>query len=295
MHTSDNYGKAGMQGILDLAKQHGICIDVVKEVDYEKDINALSSSEFTEFLNGLVNQKSKTANESLGIIYFGQKNTIEKILLRLPSLSNNKYRGFQWIMSDFVGTSLEVFRDTKDIAEGALTISTSSVRINEVDEHYLSEWNHKHMNTSHTDGLHDLIDQFKTQLGADAATHVTYFRNDYITPIVDSVYVLATAVRDAFNAKCPGYKTICDGFKSYLEEQMASFIKNVRVDYSTMNRTHAPKELVDIGRVVEFEANGDLKADISTPLYDVNMYHYDETTEEGSFSKVKHQTKHTKS
>ncbi|OWF56546.1 Metabotropic glutamate receptor 5 [Mizuhopecten yessoensis] len=266
LYTNDNYGSSGMEKILQLARENGICVDVVQAINSTENFANIATLE--NFLNILIHQKKQTKNKTLGIVYFGQKNVIERLLIRLNQLLTIEYRGFHWIMSDFVGTSVEVFNDADDVSDGTITVSTSSVMIQEAQQFFEDKWNAALTTTNLSSPLDKLIAEYRTEnptAGID-------WRNDFIMPIVDAVYVIATALKQALFKKCRNYTIICDGFEDYLDNEFLNIMKNTTVDYGLLNYTAGPKELVDLGRQVRFDPHGNILPDRSSPLYDINMY-----------------------
>ncbi|XP_033746774.1 uncharacterized protein LOC117331910 [Pecten maximus] len=266
LHTNDNYGSSGMEKILQLARENGICVDVVQAINSTENFANIATLE--NFLKVLTHQKDQAKNKKLGIVYFGQKNVIERLLIRLNQLLTIEYRGFHWIMSDFVGTSVEVFNDADDVSDGTITVSTSSVMIEEAQQFFEEKWHAALTITNMSSPLDKLIAEYR----AENPTAEIEWRNDFIMPIVDAVYVIATALKQALFKKCRNYTIICVGFEDYLDSEFLTIMKNTSVDYGNLNYTSGPKELVDLGRQVRFDRHGNILPDRSSPLYDINMY-----------------------
>ncbi|XP_069101089.1 uncharacterized protein [Argopecten irradians] len=266
LHTNDNYGSSGMEKILQLARENGICVDVVQAINSTENFANIATLE--NFLKVLTNQKNQAKDQKLGIVYFGQKNVIERLLIRLNQLLTKEYRGFHWIMSDFVGTSVEVFNDADDVSDGTITVSTSSVMIKEAQQFFEEKWDAALSITNMSTPLERLIAEYRTE----NPTAGIEWRNDFIMPIVDAVYVIATALKHALFKKCRNYTIICVGFEDYLDSEFLSIMKNTTVDYANLNYTAGPKELIDLGRQVRFDPHGNILPDRSSPLYDINMY-----------------------
>ncbi|XP_060062918.1 uncharacterized protein LOC132543434 [Ylistrum balloti] len=268
LHTNDNYGLSGMEKILQLARENGICVDVVQAINATENFAEIVKLE--NFFQALLHQKSLAKDRKLGIVYFGQKNVIEILLIRLNQLFNNNemYRDFHWIMSDFVGTSVEVFNDADHVSDGTITVSTSSVLIQEARQFFEEKWDASSTVTNTSSSVDRLIAEYRTH---NPTTKIEW-RNDFIMPIVDAVYVIATALKQAMFKKCRNYTVICDKFEGYLDSEFLNIMKNTSVDYSNLSYTAGPKELIDLGRQVRFDSHGNILPDRSSPLYDINMY-----------------------
>lgn len=267
IHTDDNYGYNGIREIQVLAKTHNICVDVVESFSSTEDF---SSDTTRQNLYGkLEKQQERSEGRRVGVIYFGNKNVIKSLLSRIRL--DNKFKEVIWLMTDFVGRSEDVFSTVENVSSGYITVSSPSVLIEGARKHFNETWDNR------TSGSGDPIERLLFEVGNEAKES---YRSDYVRPVVDAVFAMATAFNDVFKEKCQSYTSVCDGFGEYLQQNYLRRLKLVDFSYSSLNSTQEPKELIEMGRRIQFSTMGDYVATDTTPLYDVNVFR------NGKFEKV---------
>ncbi|XP_062603475.1 uncharacterized protein LOC134265243 [Saccostrea cucullata] len=270
IHTNDNYGFSGINEIKALAKSHNICVDVVVSVGSSEDF----SSDITRqnLYNNLEQQQNRAENKRLGVIYFGNKNVIKSLLSRFRL--DNKFSELIWIMTDFVGRSEDVFSAFEDVSSGYISVSSASTSVIGARNHYEEKWRNKNSASS------DPIERLLNEVGNEAQES---YRLDYVRPVVDAVFAMATAFNDVFKEKCQSYTAMCDGFEEYLQPNFLQKLKTVDFSYSSLNASQEPKELIEQDRRIQFTANGDYVASESTALYDINVFRNGQFVKVGEF------------
>ena len=264
IHTNDNYGTRGISRIIELGKEKDICVNVIASLDTDQDFT--NQTVRTQLKNNIIQLQAKAANKEIVIIYFGVKDVIASFFNNpIYMYEISELKRVKWLMSDFVGTSTAVFRDAiMDYTAGIFTLSTSSIHVQDVQTFYDDKWR-----TRNTQYQNDPLKKLMVEVGSDSKDE---WRNDYVMAVIDSVYAMADAVRQAFIAKCRRYTTVCDGFDTHLKSNILDYLRNVNFSYVSLNETVGPSELIDSHRSVSFDVNGDLQSDGVTPLYDVNIY-----------------------
>ncbi|KAJ8302172.1 hypothetical protein KUTeg_021159 [Tegillarca granosa] len=284
IHTDDNYGRDGIEGIQKLAKERGICIQTV--ISLKITLSNDDRNPLDDVITALKEQMDRAKDKMLGVVYFGQKNIIEQVLINanLKSKFDQTLKNIHWIMCDFVGTSISVFREASDFAHGTLTVSTSAILFKEARTYFLNQWNTVNENANQ-DQVKILMKEYKGQ--PEHATVTTEsWRNDFTLETMDAVYVFVTALKDTFRVKCQQYTSICEGFDSFLKANYLNYLKNVKLNYSEIPEEVGPKELISIGKLVKFNEHGDLIDDGSVPLYNINKYNHNSSSNTGKFNVV---------
>lgn len=284
IHTDDNYGRDGIEGIQKLAKERGICIQTV--ISLKITLSNDDSKTFDSVITALKEQMNRAKDKMLGVVYFGQKNIIKKVLIEASheSTFDQNLKNIHWIMCDFVGTSIDVFREASEFAHGTLTVSTSAILFKEARDYFLNKWNTVTENTNQ-DPVKILMKEYKEQ-PEHASVSTESWRNDFTTETMDAVYVFVAALKDTFRVKCQQYTSICEGFELFLKANYLNYLRNVKLNYSEIPEDVGPKELISMGKLVQFDEHGDLIDDGSVPLYNLNKYTYNTSTKTGKFNIV---------
>ncbi|CAC5406459.1 GRM5 [Mytilus coruscus] len=271
MHTDDNYGRYGVTKIAHLAKIRNICVNVIPGF---KTTETFDDTSFRDtILQKLLDHIENTTDETLGVLYFGQRNVIQQLLSKMQLTANikAKLKNIKWIMSESIGTRVSVLSGAPDVTNEAMTISMTTLDIPEVLEHA----NKIRSSASTSDDISSLIKNFGPISGDDW--------KDYIVSILDSVFAVTTSLKTAFDTRCTGYKVICEGFEDYYNSKKLETMNNTKVNYTALGPDISPTEFINKRRVVTFNGFGDLVPDSNTPLYDINMFTKPQLLRVGSY------------
>ncbi|KAK3587574.1 hypothetical protein CHS0354_004866 [Potamilus streckersoni] len=276
LHTNDNYGIKGMEMVKEFAKQEGICVDVVEQ--YLSD--PFNTTTFDKVIM-LLQKRQLLANDThLGVVYFGQKNVLKGLLVRMHNVLDSsppisqKLKNIHWIMSDFVGTDLDIFSDLQEIANRTITMSPVSYVKNEIQNFYMKKWNAAVSNNV-SDTIGELMRCTDTQ-------QPPAWISDYTTPVVDAVYVFAEALRQKHNFICPNESGLCKKFHLDPKEWVTS-IRMITLRYSDLENG-ASINVSEPSRTISFRQDGEIDTNDDSPLYIVN--YYTNVKDTGSFKKL---------
>ncbi|CAG2184357.1 unnamed protein product [Mytilus edulis] len=271
MHTDDNYGRYGVTNIVKLAKIRNICVNVIPGF---KTTETFDDTSFRDsILQKLLQHVENTTDDTLGVLYFGQRNVIQQLLSKMQLTANikAKLKNIKWIMSESIGTRVMVLSGAPDVTNEAMTVSMSTLDVPEVLEHAKNI----RSSASMSDDISTLINNFGPISGDDW--------KDFIVSILDSVFALTTSLKTAFDTRCTGYKVICEGFEDYYNSKKLETMNNTIVNYTDLGPDISPKEFINKHRVVTFNSYGDLVPDSKTSLYDINMYKNSQLLRVGSY------------
>ncbi|KAL3852371.1 hypothetical protein ACJMK2_016025 [Sinanodonta woodiana] len=264
LNTNDNYGIKGMEMVKKFAKQEGICVDVV-------DQNLSDPYNTTTFdkVILLLQERQLLANDTqLGVVYFGQKNVIKGLLVRMHNVLdssppiNLKLKNIHWIMSDFVGTDTDIFSDLFEIANRTITMSPASDVTNDIQKTYIQKWNAAVYN--------NVSDTIGELMRCTNTPQPPIWMSDYTTPIIDAVYAFAEALRQKHKLNCINQSGLCKNFKLDPKEWVTSF-KRINVSYSVLESgvsINGP----ETSRTFSFRQDGEIETKDDSPLYNVNYF-----------------------
>lgn len=257
MYTDDKYGQNGVAKLVERAKLKNICVRVIPGF---KTTEVFNNSYRDEIVTALLSHIDNTTDKSLGVVYFGQNDVIQRLLIKLNLASqvNGKLRKIKWIMSESVGKRVTVFKNAEDVSNEALTISVATHQVQEVEAHF------DNIRTS-SDDIANLVRNHRRQSSNDWVNSLSSF--------IDATFALAMSLKTIFYIKCRDTKVICDGFMSfYRKTNKLEFMSNTTVDYQTLGTDVAPSVFYNQHRKVKFDVFGDLVPNNSSALYKINMF-----------------------
>lgn len=268
MYTDDKYGQNGISKIIERAKSRNICVKVIQGI---KTTEIFDDKTYRDgIFSTMESHIENTTDNSLGVLYFGQRSVIQHFLsqMQLTSKLKTKLRNVKWIMSESVGTRATVFKNAEDVTNEAMTVSMAITKIPEVRAHI------DNMITSPSDEIVDLIRNHGPPSTGDW--------EDAIASTLDATFALTTSLKAAFDTRCKGYKTICIGFDTYFngdkdfEGNKLETMNNIRVDYRSLGTEISPTFFYNQERLVTFDSFGDLVPDNKSAIYTVSMYRADD-------------------
>ena len=233
----------------DLGRKEKIC--------FVKSLEISSQTTASDVFRRLEALKRTAQQETLGIVYFGQKDNAENLMYYFSTAGENNK--MYWLMSDAVGRNEEVFGGKTGV-NGILTLSPANTRLEGLNDFYktklstnplLQTYIQQNPNTKLSDGL--------------------LKQNDYTAVSVDAFYTFAVALKTAHRSLCGGSHGVCDGLRVLIESRnFLQFVKNVSVDYSSIGERFAPSEFIETKRMFSFNEDLDVVRKDSFPIYKVN-------------------------
>ena len=219
---------------------------------------------FTE----LQNQKKRTKDGSLGVVFLGDKDTAAYVLTQLKfkiGETGASMDDIYWVMPDLVGNDDSVFENLYNSAGNKTVVfSKFSTDMPSIETHVRSKWQHIINNPdSHTDGLDALF-------ACTGRTAAPKWTNQHAESVTDAVYILASALQRQQRYYCSQVSGICQELKKNFK--LDSDLTTNPLNYSQLRANVTVPEFAKAERTVKLTADGEVEASTTKPLYELCMY-----------------------
>lgn len=259
VHTGGLFGQYGSQALKNLGAQHGICVDVIFKIS---NLNDGLADLFTK----LKNQKQRTKDGSLGVVFLGQKEDAAYILTQLKfRLTNDaSLNDIYWIMPDLVG-NVNIFENLDNSAGNKTVVfSKFSTDLPSIEAYVLAKWKNA-MNNSGSQA-----DDVDALFACTGKTAVPKWTNEHAESVTDAVYILASALQRQQRYYCSGQLPICKDLRHNFSLESDLFTSPL--NYSELPASVTVPEFAAAKRAVPLTAEGEVEASRTNPLYELYMY-----------------------
>ncbi|XP_062510325.1 metabotropic glutamate receptor 8-like [Corticium candelabrum] len=251
-HSSDLYGKAGIQEFIKAAKEARIDIGTQMELsrgdgDVEKDRAAVQAA--VRKVLGNVTDDNPLSRGNLMVI-FAHLDVAKNLMAAIKNTTKLKDRNFTFIGSDSWGDKVEAVYDPDedinsiDVARGMLSVIPESVKVAEFEEHM------KNLNPkNYTEKQNPWFAQYwEKQFGCDprgntnasivcqnnnSLASVSHHLDSKVAYVIDAVNVFVYALRNLLKDKCNGKLEMCSNVSlcfnetQFCSSEFKEYIQNV--------------------------------------------------------------------
>ena len=221
-----------------------------------------------KLFNELQNQKKRTKDGSLGVVFLGDKDTAAYLLTQLKfkiEETGTSMDDIYWVMPDLVGNDVSIFENLYNSAGNKTVVfSKCSTDLPSIEAYVRSKWQHIINNPdSHTDGLDALF-------ACADKTVVPKWTNQHAESVGDAVYILASALQRQQRYYCSQVSGICQKLKKNFK--LDSDLTTNPLNYSQLPASVTVPEFSTAERTVKLTADGEVEASTTKPLYELYMY-----------------------
>lgn len=253
--SSDIYGASGAADLLRLARQEKICVN----------FTILLNSQHFNPVQDLFRKLKKAADGgSVGVVFMGDREEAQLILEEVH-LHEGRYpflASLVWIMSDSIGTNMEVVTAGGSLSGGILTISKENKSVQEFIEFARNQL---------TLGRNSSVPYVETYTARNCnkqGSCENFDQQEHVVASLDAVYVLAAAVKRAHRKHCGSTAGVCDNL--YSDNPVLEEVKAIDFNYSSMSPIRYPPEFSQ--RRVRLDSSGDIIHSEDSELYNINMF-----------------------
>ena len=239
IYTGDSYGQPGARALRMLAEANNICIDLDREIGV--DFNA---SDYTNLANMLFDSNAEV------VLLFALKQNVQPLLQAVANASSR--HSFNWIASDAWARSLALAHMFNETVAGYFGVTPLALHVPSFDD-YLSRLTIQTNRRNHW--FDEIFAAFAScnSSNCDQNINITslpnYAQDNFVSPMVDAVYVFANALHDYLeencnftsgwtwvNQSCPGQKQELSGSTMLQYLRRVDFISPLTGNRITFDR-----------------------------------------------------------
>ena len=257
MHTSDIYGREGIEAFIDEFEKKNSTQRCVAMSSIE--IPDIAGTDDFERAIEIINQE--WVNNATVIVLFAQRDTAIGLFeaVRKKRMENSDFasKNFTWIGSDGWGDRLP--EDLREVAQGSLSVFPRSLTSVEFDNYFQSlhpsnysanPWFEEYWESIFNCSLRgeqkcDCLNQF-------ISNETGYRQSGFVTFSIDAVYAFAHAIHNMQRDFCPGGRGLCYGILDSRSGGLA--IRGALLREYLHNVSFSPAASTD---VISFDSNGD--------------------------------------
>ena len=198
------------------------------------------------------------------MVFLGNKGTAAYLLTQL-NFEADRLKDIFWLMPDSVGKDINIFeRLDKGAANETVVFSKFSAEPLDVKKFVFQKWKNAMNNTA------SQKDHLETVMACTGRNTVPDWTNENVEPVVDAVYVFASALQRQQRFYCPGMQGNCHSFRKNFN--LDSDLKNNPLLYNELATDVTVPEFAEVDREVRFSEDGELLPSTNLPVFEINMY-----------------------
>ena len=192
IYTGDSYGQPGARALRMLAEANNICVDLDREIGVDFD-----ARNYTNLANMLNDSSAEI------VLLFALKQNVQPLLEAV--VNSSSHRRFTWIASDAWARSLDLAHMFNETVAGYFGVTPLALYVPSFDE-YLSQL------TIQTNRRNHWFDEIFAAFAScnsstcDQNANITslpnYAQDNFVSPMVDAVYVFANALHNYLEENC---------------------------------------------------------------------------------------------
>ncbi|GFO26518.1 metabotropic glutamate receptor 5 [Plakobranchus ocellatus] len=262
--TTDNYGKMGMDHLRVLAAEYRICISAVTSLD---NFNDLDEATLRIFFRDTLFSKVKASKGNIGVIYFGQNESLRRLLNLFNDWSSNwldalyNFERIHWLVSDGVILDTVLASSIDKYGTHLVKLDPPMMEMpsfREFQQGFFEsppewakvepwrgalEWLAKNEY-----GCQSYNFTSDSATGCDLGGPVTY--SGYLAAPIDALYLLVNTLRVMHSELCPATSGMCQELQKAIEEGILTTHSLTEIDYTSLDPGQVPREFFQKGRAL---------------------------------------------